>query len=354
MNTRAVFFRSLWFLLVIILVSSLILPGRYHMPYPQTLGPQFDPHIKRDYIDVVSENQPDLVLIGDSLLFLGVDAEELSSHLGIESYSFGIPGSGSAAWYLMLKNVILAAEYKPQYIVVLFRDTMLTAPAVRTTGRYFAQLDDLAGRREPLVAELAFVNQMSPFEKLAERYFPLYSARWHIRAGFDKLIRYTAPSAFLNCGVDCTDEAINSVFGKQRLDVVAVNQAAEDAGQILYTPAAMDFRKQIDQSFLPPMIRLAQENGLILVLVHAKTLQFSSNAAEPSELVRYLKSMEAYLAREDRVYYIDFAGDSRILDSYFYDDLHFNAKGRQVFTRLLAEELRPILKAEGSPSILKK
>jgi hypothetical protein len=344
MNSRTVFSRYLWFLALTIILSSFILPRRYKMPYPQTLGPQFTPQVKRDYIDAISVNQPELVLVGDSLLYLGVDPQILSGQLGIESYSFGIPGSGSAAWYLLLKNVILATSYRPKYIVILFRDTMLTAPSVRTTGRYFAQLDDFAGRREPLVSELAFINLMSPIEKFAEQYFPLYSARWNLRAGFDERIRYTAPSVLLNCQMECADEAINSVFGKQRMDVVAVNQAAEDAGRILYTPAMMDFDKQIDRSFLPAMIELAKENELVLVLVHAKTKQFPPNASEPRALIRYMKSLETYLSGQDGVYYMDFAHDPRILDSYFFDDLHFNAEGREAFTKMLAEQLQSILK----------
>lgn len=343
MNTQAVFSRYLLFLFGTLLVSSFYLPGHYDIPYPQSLGPQFKPNVRRDYIDAISTDQPELVLIGDSVLYLGVDEPMLTNQLGMKTYSLGVPGSGSAAWYLILKNVVLGAAHRPKYVVILFRDTMLTTPSFRTTGRYFGLVDDFAGRKEPLVTQLAFIDQMNPIEKLAEQYFPLYSARWEIRDGLDSRIRYTAPSALLNCPAECTDDAINSIFGRERVDVVALNQAVEDAGQTLYAPAAMDFEDQVERSFLPATIQLARENDLTLVFVRTKTLIFPEYASEPFALRRYIESLDTYLS-ESGAYYLDYAHDPRIKDTYFFDSLHFNADGKEAFTQMLADELRPFLK----------
>jgi hypothetical protein len=342
MQTQPILSRYLLFLFITFLVSSFYLPAHYDIPYPQTLDPQFKPNVKREYIDAISLNRPGLVLIGDSVLYLGIDQESLSEQLGVETYSVGVPGSGSAVWYLILKNVVLGASHRPKYAVVVFRDTMLTTPAFRTTGRYFGLLDDFAGRREPLVAQLAFIDQMSPIEKLAEQYLPLYSARWEIREGLDSRIRYTSPYLLLDCSAECTDEAMNSIFGRERVDVVALNQAVEGAGETLYAPEAMDFDEQIDRSFLPATIQLAQDNEITLIFVRTRTLMFPVDSSEPVALRNYMESLEAYISGHG-AHYLDFAHDERIKDEYFFDLLHFNAAGQDVFTQILADELKVFL-----------
>jgi hypothetical protein len=179
-------------LFALVLVISLTLPGYFNFPYPQVLGPQFDPMLKRDKTGYISDNRPDMVMIGDSVLFLDVDEALLSQQLGLKAYSIALPGSGSAAWYLLLKNSILKSAHTPKYVVIFFRDTLLTVPDYRTRGRYFGLLDDYARGREPLVTQLAFVNRMDPLEKLAEQYLPSYSARWQIREVVDRKVRYSA------------------------------------------------------------------------------------------------------------------------------------------------------------------
>jgi hypothetical protein len=344
MNSRPVFSRYLWFLFLFVVVSSFILPQRYGIPYPQNLGPQFTPNVRREPIDAISANKPDIVLVGDSVLYLGVDPDALSNQLGMKTYSIGVPGSGSAVWFLLLKNVILDSSRHPKVVVILFRDTMLTVPDYRTTGRYFGLVDDYAGRNEPLVEQLAYINQMSPLEKLAEQYLPLYAARWEIRERLDSRIRYTVPSVLLNCPIDCVDGATNSVFGRERVDVVALNQAIEDAGSLLYSPEAMDFNRQINRSFLPAMIQLAQENGIKLIFVRTRTLIYPKYAVEPLALRNYIISLGQYLSGQKNVYFLDFAYDVRIKDLYFFDSLHFNAEGNRAFTKILADELKPLLK----------
>jgi hypothetical protein len=343
MDSRSILIRYLWILVGFLILSSFILPGYYDIPYPQVLGPQFSHQVRRDRIEAISENKPELVLVGDSVLYLSIDQEMLTEHLGRKTYSMGIPGSGSTVWYLFLKNVILGTSYHPKYLVVMFRDTMLTTPSFRTTGRYFGLVDDFAGRREPLVAQLAYVDQMTPLERVAEQYFPLYSARWEIRAALDSRLRYAAPSIFLGCSAECTDDAMNSIFGRERVDVTALNQAVEDAGQILYAPAAMDFEREIERSFLPAMLRLAKENDIRLIFIRTKTLLYPEYASEPFALRSYIQSLQEYITGNG-AYYLDYAHDERIKDTFFFDSLHFNEEGKEAFTKMLAGDLEPFLR----------
>ena len=344
MNLKSTFSKYLATLIAILFLSNLLLFAFSNIPYPHALGPEFNPTIKREYTRDISKQRPDIVLIGDSVLYYGVDELNLAKRLNTQTYKIGIRGSASAVWYLTLKNIILNSTYRPKYVIIVFHDTILTRPSFHTTGHYFELLDDFAGQNEPLVTELAFINHMTPAEKIAEQYFPLYSMRWEIRTRLDERLRYSAASALLNCHQPCADDALNSIFGKQGVDVVALNRAVEDSQQGLYTSTAMDFKNQINKSFLPATIRLAQENNIALIFVRTKTLTYPEYASEPAALRAYIEALKIYLSQQNNVSFLDFAHNKRIENAYFSDLLHFKSEGKVVFTQILADELKSLIK----------
>lgn len=332
MNPKIIFLRFLLFTGGALLVSGFFLPGYYNLPYPAPLGPQFEPDIKKEHIKGIEERQPDLVLIGDSVLYEGIDPVVLADRAGLETYAITAPGSGTAAWYLLMKNIVLESAYRPRYLAIPFRNTMLTVPQYRTTGRYFELLDDFAGRNEPLVSQLSFVNQMNPLARFAEQYIPIYSARLELRNDLDNLVRYT-PASILGCSRRCTDEAVSSIFGRE-VDPMALNQMMEDAAKTLYAPEEMDFEAQIGDSFLPYMIQLAQKNQMELIFIRTKIF-----GPEPLTLNQYAADLDAYLLANEHVHLLDYSKDPRIVESDYVDSLHMNDFGQQKFTKILADDL---------------
>lgn len=337
MDAKLLLRNFLIFLGAFLLASGMILPGYYNIPYPAPLGPQFEPGVKQEHVSAIDAEHPEFVLIGDSVLYEGVDPLLLSEESGAEVYSIPVPGSGTASWYLVLKNVILSASQRPKYVVILFRNTMLTVPQYRTTGRYFDLLDDYATRNEPLLAQLAFIDQMSPLEKFAAKYIPLYSARLEMREELDNLLRYKIPFALTGCDRACVDDAVEAMFGRE-VNPSALNQMMEDAALTLYAPQEMDFEKQAGGSFLPYMIDLAQANNITLVFVRTKI-----NGSEPSELAGYNLALDSYLSGHDNVVLLDYSVDPRIVPDDYVDSLHMNATGREKFSKILAEDFREIL-----------
>lgn len=336
----AVFRHYLWMLAAALLLGGFILPARYHMPYPHPLGPTFDPIVKMEYARQISALQPKVVVIGDSVVVFGVDQDALTRELGAPAYALGMPGSTSAAWYLMLKNIVAESTPVPPYVVLPFRDTILTLPTYRTTGYYFEIVDNFAGRHEPLVTQLSYLNAMSPLEKFAEAYIPLYSARWRLREGLDTRLRYGL-SDKLGIERERVNDALNYLFGKQQgLDATALNSAANDSPKILYNDQAYDFESQLEKSYLPHMIRLAQEHGFTLVFVRTKTQVYPDASAEPPGLRRYSAALADYLNAQENVLFLDLGHDPRLERKYYLTDLHFNAEGKQLFTKILAEELK--------------
>lgn len=348
MSPQSLLSRYLYLLLASFLLGSLLLPRYYGLPYPKPAGSQtqLTPHVQKGGIKFIAENQPDVVLIGDSVLYTGVEDSLLSEALRLKAYSIAVPGSGSAVWYLILKNVVIAAERHPRYVVIPFRDTLLTVPSFRTTGHYFSVVDEYAGVDEPLLMQLAYVNALNPLEKIVDGYFPPYSARWQLRDGINRRVRYAPAATFLNCAQPCADDAFNSIFDKEGVNnLVFNNRASYDAG-VLYARASLDF-DNVDKSFLPAMIQLAQENDITLVFVRMKNLEYPVAASETPALARYIAALNAYLAARENVRFLDLSHEAEILPAYFESDgFHFNLEGKAAFSKILAEKLKPLMEAK--------
>ncbi|GAB1471514.1 hypothetical protein MASR2M66_23920 [Chloroflexota bacterium] len=336
MSSKKNFPRVILVILAILLVSGPSILIRYKLNYPAKLGPKFNPIIKNEPLINIESEKPAIVLIGDSTLGEGVDETLLSDELGLVTYRAAIPGSGTAAWYLFMKNIIFEADFQPDYVVVLFRTTILTIPQYRTGGKYFYLLDDYARKEEPLVADLAFVKLMNPLEKFTAQYIPAYAARVDIRKDLDNALRYPLP-ALVGCDHPCTDDAVGSIFGRE-VDPLALNVAQEDAAKLLYAPEEMDFDHQVETSLLPYMIKLTQQHGVTLILVRTKVY-----GPETPELKQYTKDLDEYLAAQEGVILLDYASDPRILESYYADTLHMNPYGKHEFTKILADDLRNII-----------
>lgn len=324
-------------LTIIIILTSIILPRSYETEFPRNPGPALDKQLRTNHLAYIEENQSQIVLLGDSTLVLGVDADALAEQTDKSVYSIGIPGSASALWYLMLKNNIAEAAYKPEYVLVVFRNTILTAPGYRVHGSYFKLIDEYAARNEPEFIQKSFVNLMNPLEIVAEKYLPLYVFRSDLRNGIDANIRYFAPP-FFGCDENCTDFALGEIFSGADLEPKALVDAVGAAESLLYTDEQMNFDTQVEKSYLPDMIRIANENNIKLVFVRIKV---ESEFESLPEHEKYLNSLSQYL-KEQNALLLDYGSDPRITNDLFRDPLHLNEEGTSVFTELLADGLQKL------------
>ncbi|MFN8384010.1 MAG: hypothetical protein U0V02_18895 [Anaerolineales bacterium] len=324
-------------LTLIIAFTSVILPRHYEMEFPRDPGLALDKQLRTNHLTYIEENQPQIVLLGDSTLNLGVDSDALAQQTGKSVYSIGIPGSASALWYLILKNNIAEAAYKPEYVLVVFRNTILTAPGYRVHGSYFKLVDEYAARNEPVFIEKSFVNLMNPLEVAAEKYLPLYVFRSDLRNGIDGNIRYFAPP-LLGCDENCTDFALGEIFTGADLEPKALVDAVGAAESLLYTDELMDFDAQVNESYLPDMIRIAHENNIKLVFVRIKVESEFENLPEHEN---YLNSLRQYL-KEQGAFLLDYGSDPRIAPNLLRDPLHLTEEGKSVFTQLVADGLKDL------------
>jgi hypothetical protein len=332
-----IFFRKFVLLFTItIALTFVILPRHYAVTFPREPGPELDRYARTDSIRYMEENHPQIILLGDSTLALGVDEDLLAQSTGKSVYNMAKLGSASSMWYLILKNNIVESSYKPEYVVVVFRNSILTAPGFRAQGNYFTRLDEYARKNEPLFIQNSYVKLMSPIEVVAEKYFPLYVFRSRIRETVDKKIRYLG-AGLLGCDQVCTDDALRHTFAAEDFEPEALVDALNAADKLIYTNYQLDFEARVNDSYLPEMIRLAHENGIEIVFVRIKVQQFNY-MQDPTS---YLRSLFSYLDDND-VPYLDFGDDPRLTSDFFQDTSHLNKKGRVLFTQILADGLEEI------------
>jgi len=332
------------------LISLVILTGlvsgyvfyRYADGYPFPIGAQFDPDIRDKYRHMLNEEDPQILVVGDSVAGTNVDKNLVADQSGKRVSVISEDGAGSALLYLILKNNIANADSKPETMIVVFRDTVLTSTAFRVHGNFFVMMDEFAGADDDLVLQLAIRDRMNPLEKLAEGYFPPYWARLNLQTILVSRILYLPTRLLLGCNLECSDEAMNRVFGNQNFDPDQFNRAINLAENFLYTDENLDFEHQINQSFLPEIIRLCKENNIKLILVRTKTLRFSREHPEPAALTEYMDHLSNY-ARRNGIPLIDFAHSNRLPPTLFTDINHLNSDGKKVFTEMLVEAIRPIL-----------
>lgn len=339
------FFLKYFFLLLFVLAAlTWLIPVRYGLAYPQAAGPQFSNAVRTGHSTIIDNNQINVVLIGDSTLDRSVDERIVSEASGQPSHVISTPASSTALWYLVLKNVIIeGTSNKPNYVIIMFRDTLLTLPNYHVNGGRVSEIDEYATAREDVVVQTAYLNFMNPLEIAAERYFPLYGSRQRIMDTVEYRARSLLPNLILPCKGECVDRAVTSVF----FTIENINPNFSQGFLMseenkLYTRQAMDFDAQIDRSFLPEIIRLARENNIQLIFVHARTLTFPDAESMPRGLPAYKRALAAYL-EQNEILLIDFSFDPRLPPEYFTDPLHMTGEGKNFFSQLLGEALKATL-----------
>lgn len=336
------FLRFLLIFAVLAAGSYYLVLGRYHQPFPHPLGPQLDDYVRTDYIADMSRTSTKLVLVGDSVLLDGVDPDQFEKIFGQKIYFMAFPGSSSAQWYLLLKNSIIKANPRPETVVILFRDTALTTPDFRVTGQYLAQIDENAKADDTELLNRAYIWPVGPVEQVFSRYFPLYSDRAYLRTKVDSRLKYTLPARLFGCSSKCVETAIWETFSSDMMNSAVMGVAVGEAENHLYTLGTMNFKAQVDKSFLPLIINLARKNHIRLILAQARTRDSMNASSQPALLSAYTRDLERYL-KDQGVTYLSFTNEARVPSNDFKDVIHMTSAGRKIFTPIFAEAIRSLI-----------
>jgi len=330
--------RTISVFILLVLLSSLAAQLIFESPYPRPLGPQFDIRVAQNYLNDIESQKTEVLLLGDSMLGKGVDADKLGEYLGRPVYKIDIPGGSSAMWYLVMKSNIYPADHTPETLVIFFRGTMLTSPDFRVQGASnLGLLNKYATMEETLFRRLAYTEHMNPVDKVFSLYLPVYGYRVEIVAALDAGFRHTLPGLLNGCDPECADDAMEEVL---RADA-APEQLADyiiRSDMVLYAGRKLDFAYQLEHSFLPEMVRMAREKGIQLVMVRMPTQIFPDPALEPEGLAAYTADLGAYLGTQG-IPLFDFERDPRFPPEDFTEPTHLDDEAKQRFTGILAEAL---------------
>lgn len=274
---------------------------------------------------------PGLVVIGDSMAGR-IQKRRLEQLSGEVVAPLLRNATGSAHWYLIFKNYVVASGVQPKAVIVFFRETNLTDPMFRLGDPYRVNADPLAHDFEPeLNAAVASRTQ---------------GAWFRVHSGVDRVYqveqtrRWLEPElAALPARMLTADPAgrllssLNSAFALDRL------RPAQAADMASVTGDPLDFHRDVERSVLPAFLALAREKGMRLIFV--RVLRRPEDGRAPSEtpdLRRYIRDLRAYLEaggavfRDDR----DYPGMAALP----YDDGdHISRAGMVPYTELFYEQM---------------
>jgi|GEM_PF-1138115 len=292
------------------------------------------------------ELDPELVLVGNSILEAGVDQKMLQKKTGLRTFCIYMPGSASALWYAFLKYDVLEREKKPEHVLILFRDIVLTFPTYRTDPRYQSMMR-YYGEGDPLLEELVLDPPINPLDDFLNDSWFLFRSRYQVRERVEDWARYDLLSAALGVEEKKVRKAVTHTFATRELVPELATQEEEVAGISNEFLPYLDFDAHIDRSFLPSIIDMCEEAGVHLILVRAPSRRdlpeqiAQRGLPEYAEelLPDYIRKLHAYLGQQE-VTFIDFEGEPELRLEHFDVGDHMHLKtGRPLFTRLLAKRL---------------
>ncbi len=282
-----------------------------------------------------------VVLIGNSVLNSSVDEKTLSSLLGLWCTKLAQGGSASASWYLTFKNVVIAAPKRPKIVVFFFRDTFWTQPFYRTTGRYRRFIDDQSTNSEPLLDRLIFTPD--PLQRFIQSSLPSFGKRELLQDIINRNLK-TIVSNLLKMRIQSVDKAAERAFHYSKMQKSLVEKEQKKAESVAYQ-FNEPFAEAIEKSFLPHVIDLAESANIQLVFVRVKKRRDLVSNKQTTQLVQYIEDMKMYLSLRN-IPLIDFTDNRNITEKHFGSGDHLNSKkGKPLFTRLLAKQLKSVLRS---------
>jgi hypothetical protein len=296
----------------------------------------------RQEIAKIQRNRPDLICVGSSYLAAAVSPQELSRLTGLRVYLLWRPGGQSACYYLIIKNVIGAASYKPRFVLIYFQDNFLTVPTFGIDGNNRAtKILPFSGPEEPLLEKLAYREKRGLLLYGLERLWPAFRMREKVRSDVLGRVEAFFPRLLFGPEAKTPTRVFRRVFTENALnqDLVGKRQLMEENLSGLPRDS-LEFSKWVDRSFLPPIIQITREKGIKLILVRMKRRSQAMSRPESEPLRTYIHDLREYLARE-QVTFIDFSHDPRIRIEHYRGGDHLSSE--RLFTPMLAEAIRPDL-----------
>jgi hypothetical protein len=305
---------------------------------PALEGPRVRGAFFREPLEQLAAIQPGSVAIGDSMAGTRIHTTRLAELTGMPSAPVVHAGSGSAYWYLALKNWVIASGARPKLALIFFRDTNLTDVMFRLDEGFRWNIDRVAGEREDELNAVIAARAGAFRYRLRSTVGRLYASEqvklWIEPWFTGRVGRALIPSR------------------RQHRDFVAQMNARFDFAHMRPFEAAdyvtgagsdADFYRDVDRSVLPLMLRDAQQAGIRLVFVRVQRRPVGNRPPEQSSaLLHYVADLREYVESRGAIL-IDDTGDPALPLEMYDDGDHVNGGWTLRYTEHLYERLRPRL-----------
>ena len=275
--------------------------------------------------------RPEFVLVGDSMAGSRVDATHLATRLGYRDVApLYYAATGSAFWYLALKNWIVASQVRPKLVIFFFRDENLTDAMFRVTGEYRASLDRVAHDREPALNAILAMHTEGGWYAAHEALEAVYRHE-EVRTwleprvtGFPIVLTVRPKSRAHLLARMNTD--IFGLAALREMNAADMAQGEDDA--------AFAFARNVPRSVLPAMFDVARRAGLKLAFVRVQRRPEPGGPPRQSPaLQRYVNDLRRYIEANGGLFADDWGDPDQPLSIYADGD-HVSRDFRERYTEL--------------------
>jgi len=291
--------------------------------------------------DLRREN-PEILLIGNSMLYTRIDVDELEKISGKRVSMLAKGGSASACWYLLMKNIVAPSGIQPEQVIIFFRSSILTSPAYRTGGHYGDYLKKLQEKEEPVINQILASRPKSPFglSSIIQAIYKIDSQPRTIQSGIHDL-------ALDITKIDLTKktrkEGMNTRFNVDNLrhDLTLEKSGSDPLGITSNKPKK--FTPAQDSSFLPHIIDLADTLNTNLSFYQVKNTLERTNHPLQENYINYLRDLKNYMQSRN-VLDLEESGKD-IPNDWFAEGDHISKDHRIEYTRLFWNNIKDSLLA---------
>ena len=280
---------------------------------------------------------PEILLIGNSMLYTRIDIDELREISGKRISWLTKSGGASACWYLYLKNIITESGAQPAHTVIFFRDTVLTSPAYRTTGQYGDYLKRIQSKDEPVIKQVLASNHL-PALGLSAKIQSFYEIDSQPRVFQSSVHDLALDITKINLPKKARKDDMNNRFS---VDNLRHDLALENVGYS--TPRTSrnethNFSADPDTSFLPHILELSQNLKTNLIFYQVKNTLERKEHPLPADYTSYLVDLKNYLQAQNALTLEEEAGG--IPPSWFAEGDHISKNHRIEYTRLFWNKIK--------------
>ena len=305
---------------------------------PALEGPRVRGAFYRDPVEQLTELQPGYVVIGDSMAGTRIHTTRLSELTGRTATPVLQAGSGSAYWYLALKNWVIASGARPKVVLIFFRDTNLTDVMFRLDDAFRWNIDRVASDQEPALDAVIAARTGALRHRVrstVDRSYGAAEARlWITPALPDRVGRAVEPSRRRRADFI---RDMNARFDFMHMRAFEAADLTETADR------DADFEYFVGRSVLPLMFDEARRAGITLGFVRVQRRPVDNRPpAQSRALRRYVDDLRAYVEQQGGIFHDD-TGDPNLPLEMYEDGDHVREDWRIRYTENLFGRLRPRL-----------